>query len=152
VFLARGGFLAWFGPPNEALAYFDQFRSERDRHAGPMEFDEIYAILDDPSQGSADDWAQRFRAHPAYQEYIIKPLQALGRSLPGITPGQVISQELAKPTARPHRNQVSGLRQFFILSARNIKILTRDRQPGADVDLSPINRLNRITDVNDFWS
>src|SRR3972149_644126 len=30
VFLARGGYLAWFGPPNEAVAYFDQFRSERE--------------------------------------------------------------------------------------------------------------------------
>ena len=83
VFLARGGFLAWFGPPNEALAYFDQFRSDRDRHARSMEFDEIYAILDDPTKGSAEDWANRFRAHPAYQENIVLPLQALGRSLPG---------------------------------------------------------------------
>ncbi len=127
VFLARGGFLAWFGPPNEALAYFDQFRSDRDRHARSMEFDEIYAILDDPSKGSAEDWAHRFRAHPAYLEYIVTPLQTLGRSLPGAAPGQVISQGVAKPAARPHRNQVSGLRQFFILSTRNIKILTRDR-------------------------
>ena len=127
VFLARGGFLAWFGPPNEALAYFDQFRSDRDRHAGSMEFDEIYAILDDPNQGSAEDWAHRFHAHPAYQEYIVSPLQALGRNLPGTALRKEISQGLAKPAARPHRNQVSGLRQFFILSARNIKILTRDR-------------------------
>ena len=127
VFLARGGFLAWFGPPDEALAYFDQFRSERDRHARSMEFDEIYAILDDPSKGSAEDWAHRFQAHPAYQEYIVTPLQSLGRSLPGTAPRQVINQGVAKPAARPHRNQVSGLRQFFILSARNIKILTRDR-------------------------
>lgn len=127
VFLARGGYLAWFGPPNEALAYFDQFRSDRDRHAGSMEFDEIYAILDDPSKGSAEDWANRFRLHPAYQEYIVAPLQALGRSLPGVTSVQGVSQETAKTAARPHRNQVSGLRQFFILSARNIRILTRDR-------------------------
>ena len=127
VFLARGGYLAWFGPPNEALAYFDQFRTDRDRHAGSMEFDEIYAILDDPSKGSAEDWANRFRSHPAYQEYIVQPLQTLGRSLPGAAPSQVVSQALAKPAVRPHRNQVSGLRQFFILSARNIKILTRDR-------------------------
>ena len=26
VFLARGGYLAWFGPPDEALRYFDQYR------------------------------------------------------------------------------------------------------------------------------
>ena len=33
VFLARGGYLAWFGPPDEALAYFDQYRSEQDRRS-----------------------------------------------------------------------------------------------------------------------
>jgi ABC-type multidrug transport system ATPase subunit len=47
VFLARGGYLAWFGPPDEALKFFDQYRSERDRRTRSMEFDEIYAILDD---------------------------------------------------------------------------------------------------------
>ena len=31
VFLARGGFLTWFGPPEEALIYFDKYRTERDR-------------------------------------------------------------------------------------------------------------------------
>ncbi len=58
VFLARGGYLAWFGPPDEALAYFDQYRSEMDRRTRPMEFDQIYTILDDPSKGNAKDWAQ----------------------------------------------------------------------------------------------
>jgi ABC transport system ATP-binding/permease protein len=35
VFLARGGYLAWFGPPDEALAYFDQYRSEREQPRPP---------------------------------------------------------------------------------------------------------------------
>ena len=78
VFLARGGYLAWFGPPDEALEYFDQYRSERDRRARAIEFDQIYAILDDPSKGSAEEWAKRFQAHPAYQKYIIHPLAVLG--------------------------------------------------------------------------
>ncbi|MGZ9234313.1 MAG: FHA domain-containing protein, partial [Anaerolineales bacterium] len=33
IFLARGGYLAWFGPPEEALEYFDQYRSDRERRA-----------------------------------------------------------------------------------------------------------------------
>jgi len=127
VFLARGGFVAWFGPPNEALAYFNQFRSDRDRHARSMEFDEIYAILDDPKKGSPEDWANRFLAHPAYQEYIAMPLQTLGHSLPGAIPVQITSQEIAQPAPQAQRNRVSSLRQFLILSARNFKILTRDR-------------------------
>ena len=128
VFLARGGYIAWFGPPNEALQYFDQFRSERDRKARSMEFDEIYAILDDPSKGKPEEWAERYRRNPAYPEHIVQPLQALGRSLPGLAAGKPAERELAKrPAHKPQRNQVSGLRQFAILSARNIKILTRDR-------------------------
>ncbi|HKI53650.1 MAG TPA: FHA domain-containing protein, partial [Anaerolineales bacterium] len=61
IFLARGGYLAWFGPPEEALEYFDQYRSDRERRAGKIEFDEIYAILDNPDYGKAEDWAKKYR-------------------------------------------------------------------------------------------
>lgn len=121
IFLARGGYLAWFGPPDEALAYFDQFRSERDRRAGNMEFDDIYAILDDSSKGSPADWAKRFTAHPAYQQYILQPLQA-NTPAAALTPPAPVQ----RPT-RSARRKISSLRQLIILSARNLKILTRDR-------------------------
>lgn len=131
VFLARGGYLAWFGPPEEALAYFDQYRSERDRRASPMEFDQIYAILDNPATGSPEEWAKRYRAHPAYQKYILTPLQThLQNSTQPQSEGQAHQNAAQNGRRIPNpvrRNQVSALRQFFILSARNIKILTRDR-------------------------
>lgn len=128
VFLARGGYVAWFGPPDEALRYFDQFRDERDRRARAMEFDEIYAILDDPTKGKAEDWAQRYRQHPAYQQHIVQPLQALGRSIDGAKPAPAPAGREARAAApKPQRARVSGLRQFGILSGRNVKILTRDR-------------------------
>ncbi len=120
VFLARGGFLVWFGPPDEALAYFDQFRSERDRRAREIEFDEIYALLDDPQLGSPEEWARRFHEHPANQNYIRQPLQ--NRS-PAASPAPRPAANVASGSAR----KVSGLRQFLILSSRNLKILTRDR-------------------------
>jgi ABC-type multidrug transport system ATPase subunit len=78
IFLARGGYLAWFGPPDEALRYFDQYRSERERRARDIEFDEIYAILDDSRLGSPTDWAERYRGYAAYQQYIVQPLQGRG--------------------------------------------------------------------------
>lgn len=128
VFLARGGYIAWFGPPNEALEYFDQFRSERDRHARPMGFDEIYAILDDPSKGKAEDWAERYKQTPAFKEHIVTALQAIGRGFSGqAVPQEARFQPLVKPGSRQGHNPVSSLRQFSILSARNIKILMRDR-------------------------
>ncbi len=120
VFLARGGYMGWFGPPDEALRYFDQYRSERDRRANEMEFDQIYAILDDPTRGSAADWAKRFQGSPAYQKYVAAPLQSKGQKL-GATAAAVNARRPAS------RRQISSLRQLLVLSARNIKILTRDR-------------------------
>jgi hypothetical protein len=125
VFLARGGYLAWFGPPDEALQYFDQYRSERDQRTREMEFDQIYAILDDSTKGSPEEWAAHFQAHSAYQQYIVHPLQTGGESLPLVTQAQQAQAE--EPRRKRSRSGASSLRQFFILSARNIKILTRDR-------------------------
>ncbi|MGD0610382.1 MAG: FHA domain-containing protein [Anaerolineales bacterium] len=120
VFLARGGYVAWFGPPDEALAYFDQYRSDHDRRVRSMEFDQIYAILDDPSKGKAKDWAERFMASPAYLNYVVAPLQARQQKL---QTGQ--AQPVKRSASKGSR--ISSVRQFLVLSARNVKILTRDR-------------------------
>ncbi len=125
IFLARGGYLAWFGPPDEALAYFDKHRSERDRRAGKIEFDEIYAILDDQSKGKAPEWAQRYRESKAYQEYVVKPLA--GKLSPEGAPTVQDAGRKPQPAAKVNARKVSSLKQFFVLSARNIKILTRDK-------------------------
>ncbi len=125
VFLARGGYLAWFGPPDEALAYFDQFRTERERRTTPMEFDQIYAILDDASRGSAQEWAKRFQSTLACHKYIAQPLQTIAgqRQLADTGKGG-----RGKSARQPKRSKgISSLNQFFVLSARNFKILTRDR-------------------------
>lgn len=118
VFLARGGFLTWFGPPEEALTYFDKYRTERDRRSSPMEFDNIYTLLDQPELGNGAEWAKRYKADPAYQKYVVQPLG-----------GNLSPKEGPKTAAKPlsQRKQVSALRQFFILSGRNIKIMTRDK-------------------------
>ncbi|MGW8226413.1 MAG: ATP-binding cassette domain-containing protein, partial [Anaerolineales bacterium] len=123
LFLARGGYLTWFGPPDEALAYFDQYRSERERRTRPMEFDQIYAILEDSSKGTPEEWADRFQKHPAYEEYIRKPLAARSAEFAGTQQTQPTAPAVTSQT----RKQVSGLRQFVILSKRNLNILFRDR-------------------------
>ncbi|MEW6240586.1 MAG: FHA domain-containing protein [Chloroflexota bacterium] len=125
IFLARGGYLAWFGPPEEALEYFDQFRSERDRRAGKIEFDEIYAILDNPANGKAEDWAKRYRDYKAYQNYVASPLAE--KLSVGQAPTVPQPEKPARKSSGPAGKKASGLNQFLILSARNVKILTRDR-------------------------
>ncbi len=127
VFLARGGYLAWFGPPEEALQYFDQYRSEREQRSREMEFDQIYAILDQPEKGSAEDWAKRYSEHEAYQKYIVQPLQQTQSEISQANVGQVAASKQTKATKTKHVSNVSALRQFFILSGRNLKILSRDR-------------------------
>jgi ABC-type multidrug transport system ATPase subunit/pSer/pThr/pTyr-binding forkhead associated (FHA) protein len=123
VFLARGGYVAWFGPPEEALAYFNQYRSEREQRAHEMEFDQIYAILDDPSKGKAQDWAERYLDQPAYQRYIVEPLEPV-RTQISAHPKEKREGKTARGKSK---SRVSGFRQFLILSSRNIKILSRDR-------------------------
>lgn len=142
IFLARGGYLAWFGPPDEALQYFHEYGSDRDRRSGSMDFDQIYAILEDASKGSPQDWGKRYKSHAAFQKYVIEPLQHKGYKLPpqmlagaGAQPGAARQPAQARPAAvrRQVRKQASApglltaVRQFFILSSRNLKILVRDR-------------------------
>jgi len=122
IFLARGGYLAWFGPPDEALEYFNEYRSDRERRAGKIEFDEIYAILDNPANGKADQWAQRYLQSKAHQKYVAKPLEGKMSASPTIP-----EKKSARKASGPGTKQASGLKQFMILSARNLKILTRDR-------------------------
>jgi ABC transport system ATP-binding/permease protein len=128
VFLARGGYLAWFGPPDEALRYFDSYRSERERRAHDMEFDQIYAILDDPSRGSAKEWAARYHEHPAFHKYIVEPQQNSGAKFVDIPAVPTSSSQQKLVVRRFKRRQTgSALHQFIVLSARNMKILIRDR-------------------------
>ena len=119
VFLARGGYVAWFGPPDEALTYFDQYRSEQDQRARAMEFDQIYAILDDPAKGKGKDWGDRFMASYAFDKYVVEPLKSTQQK------GAAQAQPAKKQARKGAR--ISSLRQFLVLSARNVTILLRDR-------------------------
>jgi ABC-type multidrug transport system ATPase subunit len=108
VFLAKGGRLAYYGPPQEALSYF-----------GVKEFDDIY----DKVQGeqNPEAWAEQYRQSEQYQRFVVSRLpqesSAARRSAPG--------SSIANPGAALTR--VSGVRQFVILSRRNLNILWRDR-------------------------
>jgi ABC-type multidrug transport system ATPase subunit/predicted component of type VI protein secretion system len=118
VFLAKGGYLAYFGPPNEALDYFEKYRTaEERRYKEKVEFDDIYQLLE--KRGTPEEWGERFHASPQYQEYVVARLQALKEQRRTPTP---------VPAPRPQRKrQVSAFRQFLILSARNLRIMAQDK-------------------------
>jgi LPXTG-motif cell wall-anchored protein len=116
IFLARGGHLAFFGPPEKALEYFDQYRTPRERREKAMEFDDIYIVLNDEKRGAPDEWGQRYRDSNIYREMIGQEMAV---------PQPAVQAQPA--AAKQGKRKVSGLRQFVILSARNLKILFQDR-------------------------
>lgn len=101
VFLGKGGHLAFYGPPEEALHYF-----------GVLEFDEIYERLE--AEAEPGEWAEKFRRSPWYNQYV-------GERLAGI-PVAMESARSGAPKLPPGR-----WRQFTILCRRQLDILLRDR-------------------------
>lgn len=115
VFMARGGIMAFYGPPEEALEYFDAYRTPREQREKEMEFDDIYRILNDESRGTAADWDQRFRA-------------ALASGSMEWAADQPAHQDAAKPEKAPALRQgASAWQQFVVLSRRNLQILFQDK-------------------------
>jgi ABC-type multidrug transport system ATPase subunit/pSer/pThr/pTyr-binding forkhead associated (FHA) protein len=107
VFLARGGYLAYYGPPKDALAYF-----------GVSYFSHIYAKLE--QERSPEQWAERYKISDAYHKYIGDRLdQAHTLKQPSLAKSIDVAESQQK--------RISSWKQFFILSHRNLKILMHDR-------------------------
>ncbi|MFC5061566.1 ATP-binding cassette domain-containing protein [Actinomycetospora atypica] len=97
--LAPGGEVAFFGPPDEALAYF-----------GKTDFADVFLLL-----GERDDWGDRFRQSPAHARYV-------GRSSQQQDPSRQTTA--GKVPAR----QQSVRRQFSVLARRYLAVIAADRQ------------------------
>jgi ABC transport system ATP-binding/permease protein len=132
IFLARGGHMAYYGPPEEALPYFDQYRTPQERQQKDIEFDDIYMILGDEKRGKGKDWDQRFRQSIQYRDYVVSRLS-------GKTPTPAGAAEATGAHPPAPRSQAGTLRQFRILSARNLRIMMADRFGlGLMLALAPI--------------
>ncbi|HVU65955.1 MAG TPA: FHA domain-containing protein, partial [Ktedonobacteraceae bacterium] len=111
-FLAAGGHLAFFGPPNEAKNYF-----------GRTDFAEIYSALE-PTEANPRipvEAEARFRASPEYQKYVVAPLNQ-GPAGAGRAEAQA---RAAREVVQPKRG--NPWKQFFILSQRYIELLKNDK-------------------------
>jgi ABC-type multidrug transport system ATPase subunit/pSer/pThr/pTyr-binding forkhead associated (FHA) protein len=126
IFLTKGGYLAFYGAPDEALAYFDGWRSPQERLMRPdFEFDDIYNLID-PDKALPDnaaerdklalaaEWGVRYRNSPYYRKYVADRLRE-GRS-PAPATG----------TASRRRPRTSAWTQFVILSSRYWAVMRRD--------------------------
>ncbi|HLX56088.1 MAG TPA: ATP-binding cassette domain-containing protein, partial [Ktedonobacteraceae bacterium] len=109
-FLAQGGRLAYFGPPDEAKTYF-----------GKPDFAEIYTGLEptDEHPNIPDEAEAKFKLSKEYQTYIAEPLKAVPTETTGALDGH------AKILRRPKRG--NPFKQFLLLSQRNIELLKNNR-------------------------
>ncbi|MBI9043234.1 MAG: FHA domain-containing protein [Anaerolineaceae bacterium] len=121
IILAQHGHMAYYGAPEDALVYFNQFRSPRERLEKDMEFDDIYRILSDERKGSPEDWDTRFR------EEALKMALAGKLSERAAQAAENPQEETATKLQATRFKTLSSLKQFSILSARNLKILFNDR-------------------------
>jgi ABC transport system ATP-binding/permease protein len=106
VFLTKGGRVAFYGPPQEALAYF-----------GVQDFDDIYLKVEE--EKSAQEWQQQYLASSAYQHYVSDRQADL--------PEQQNSQRMKRSRSSHSAQSSSAWRQLRLLSQRNLTILIQDR-------------------------
>src|SRR5712691_610990 len=107
-FLTQGGRLAYFGPPNEAKAYF-----------GKTDFAEIYSALE-PTEANPnipEEAENRFKSSPEYQMYVVGPLNQ-GPA------GRITTSQETSAVKQPKRG--NPWKQFALLSRRYIELLMND--------------------------
>ena len=125
LFLARGGYVAFYGSPQDALKYFQVTR-----------FSDIYIKLE--QELTPEDWAKQFMASSYYTHNIGSRLNAVveqakhyGVPVIGEPPSNGIPQP-AKPVPsvifRGTRATLSSWKQFSLLFQRYLEILTSDKR------------------------
>lgn len=106
--LARGGRLAYEGPPDEALRYF-----------GVRDFDDIYERLE---ERPPEEWAARQRRASLR---AVSEMPSTGATPPTGGGGR------ATAAALPAVRRASSLEEFLVLSRRQLDIVFRDRKTAA---------------------
>lgn len=113
-FLAQGGRLTYFGPPEETKTYFDK-----------TDFAEIYTNLEATEEAPAipEQARTRFLASPEYERYVSTPLHAAPKAASkgdaGAAPRTQGAKQLLSQIAR-------GWSQFTLLSRRYAELLRND--------------------------
>ncbi len=109
-FLAQGGRLAYYGPPEEAKVYFNK-----------ADFAEIYSTLE-PTENNPDipqQAEEKFRASTDFQKYVAAPLQQ------GPAGRANVQQQQTGGVTPPKRG--NPRKQFWLLSSRFLELLWNDK-------------------------
>jgi len=112
-FLAQGGRLAYFGPPDKAKEFFEK-----------PDFAEIYSALeatkeqpDIPAQAEA-----RFQASEDYQRYVVQPAHVGPTTI-----NAPVSPQMGKKASVRKSQRGKGWSQFLLLSLRYLELLKNDK-------------------------
>ncbi len=125
LYLAEGGRIAYYGPPDKILEYFRSTFPRECEGFGLDDFSGIYRFLDpekNPQAPSPDCLEQQFRGSPLYQQYVIERQREVQPNVDERSTKVRLKAGKAKV-----QNRISGWRQFRILSARNLAVLAKDR-------------------------
>ena len=125
-FMADGR-LAYFGPPQEALGFFEatdfaDIYTRLSQPAGAVNFPTAaephrnQVLAANPKAPAAEVWESHYRASPQYQRYVGERLQAAGNVLP-------TGHERPR---QPAKQKVSSLAQFGVLARRYFDLIRRD--------------------------
>jgi len=109
LFLAKGGYLAYFGPPDQALKYFEV-----------EDFDGIYDKIE--LEKSPQEWAAKYTGSAQYQEFVAG---RLGSSMDYQRPA--VSAPVARAAPPTASRTSSSLRQLRVLSMRYLDLVRRDK-------------------------
>lgn len=104
VFLTRDGYLAFYGTPGEALAYFNV-----------GDFADIYKRLN--GEGSPEQWAWSYLQSPYYHQHVAGKAIAPA----GLAAGSSVRERVNKNEAKH-----SPLKQWMVLTRRYSQIMLRD--------------------------
>ena len=115
-FLAQGGRLAYFGPPDKARNFF-----------GKSDFAEIYSVLE-PTDEHADipeEAELRFKTSPDYQEYVAQALKGstpVGDSRRSDSKSTSDGRGYIKTMAQRRPKRGNPWKQFMLLTMRNLEL------------------------------
>ncbi|MGD1898235.1 MAG: ATP-binding cassette domain-containing protein [Phormidesmis sp.] len=110
-FMGSGGQLCYFGPPTNAMSFFEAPAPDF------KYFADIYIKLDEglddvQREQNVSQWSQKFQGSPDHKQYVQTVLSAA---------------QTGGTTEKPKRQKTSSVRQWLILGRRYLKLVGRDR-------------------------
>ncbi|HEY9704889.1 MAG TPA: ATP-binding cassette domain-containing protein, partial [Allocoleopsis sp.] len=115
VFLAKGGYLAFYGSPTEALTHF-----------GVQKFNQIYSLVYQTK--SPEEWQNIYLKSSYHKTYILERQQTIpNQSNKNVQTGQTVNNPKSANTLINIETIKAGFQQFYVLFRRNLDLWKTDK-------------------------